>query len=406
MSNLKNEFARLKSEALAFVNKATTSNRSLTLAEKAEVDTRFARMNEIKATLDSARELEALECDSVSDALKALNTSKGASSQAEVFNKPLKSDESLFNKLGFSKASMGLGDFFRAAVLGPQNDYERFALQAGSDSTGGFELPTDTAARFIDSLRGQSVLMTAGATVLPLADRWKASQIVDPTATFRAESASVTTASPFTGVSLSPKTLSVIVKVSREQLEDSINVNAEIERTLAQAMSLAADAACAFGATDGPTGLVSTSGILSVASAANGDTITSYSKLLSALYSLQSNNTTPTAFVMHPRTSQAFNALADTTGQPLRMPDSLQSVKQLASSSVPITQTQGTSSVATTIIGGDFSRLLIGMRVGLRIEVLKEIYAGTFETGFQASIRLDSIATRAKSFVKVTGLIP
>lgn len=389
---LRAEFNDIKAQALKIVETAKHEDRPMTEDERNKVEQFSNRMKDI---------------DAQNEAIKAVVTAsiEDNSRRKVDLNRPLKANESLFSAMGFRKPQLSLGQFMRATVIGPRNDYERFALQQGSDNTGGFEVPADVASLFIDSFRGYSTYLTAGGQMLPMVDRWKATSVTDPTATFAAENASVNTATPFTSVDLDPARLSVIVKVSREQLEDSINIGSEIETTLASAMALAADAAIGFGSSH-PAGIYGTSGILSVTSSTNGDELSDYSKLLDAVYELQSNSSNPNAVVMSPREAKVINGFADTTDQPLRRPDALVNLPFLVSASVPITQTQGGSTDASTILVGDFTRLLIAIRVGLRIEVLKETYAANHQYGFQASMRIDSSVIRPKSFCKVTGIVP
>lgn len=391
----KQEIKELKNNCLAVIETAKTANRGLTESEKAFCESTYTKMEELR------------DADILAVATSTYSKSDATANLKSDFRSPLKNGESLFSALNLNAPRFGVGQFLRAAVIGPRNDYERFAVNSSSDSTGGFNLPTDIAAQFIDAWRSQSVYLTAGGMLLPMFDRWKASQVSDPVASFRAEDASVTTAAPFASVDLEGKTLSVIIKVSREQLEDSININSEIDRTLSSALALAADKSIGFGAAGSePLGIVGTSNILSVAAATNGDSLDDYSKLIEAVYQLQSNNAQPSAVIMSPREYKAVNGFADTTGQPLLKPEGLRNIPFVVSPSVPTNQTQGSSTDASTIIVGDFSRLLVAARVGLRVEVLKERFADNNQYGFQATMRLDSVPTRAKSFCKVVGLIP
>lgn len=397
------EFKSVMAAADTIITAAKNDRRAMTADEKATVERYFSRLKEIKGEKDKASD----ESDNGIAEIASKSYRPASTKRSDYNGWPLKGSESLFSKLALPTPSVSLGQFMRAAVVGPRNDAERFALATGSDSTGGFDLSPSLSAQFIDSFRAESAYVRAGALVLPLLDRQKASRVTDPTATWRAEDAAVSTAAPFASVDLDPKSLSVIVKISREQLEDSINVDSEIERTIASAMAYAADKAIGFGSGSGePLGIASTSGIGAVTSATNGTALSDYSKLLAALYELQSNNSNPTAVVLSPRESQTFNGFTDTTDQPLRRPEALTALPFYVSPSVPITQTQGTSSVASTILMGDFSRLLIAVRVALRIEVLKERFADNNQYGFQATLRLDSAPTRVKSFCKISGIIP
>ncbi len=97
-------------------------------------------------------------------------------------------------------------------------------------------------------------------------------------------------------------------------------------------------------------------------------------------------------------------ALVDTTNQPLLKPWSLTDLPLLKTSQLPITQTQGTSTDASTIIVGDFTKLIIGVRQGIRIELLKERYAENLQYAFVAHMRADIAVQQPKAFLKIIGV--
>jgi HK97 family phage major capsid protein len=399
-NEIKSEFNSLKAEALKIVENAKNSSRSMTAIEKAEVEEKFGRMTTLEMANEAINEVSA-------NKVKDIATGNPLErKQPDTFG-PLKSGEKLFSKLGLSKSEVSLGQFMRAAVLGPKNDAERFALANGSDSTGGFDLPLAVAAQFIDSVRTGSAYERAGALVVPMSDRQTASRLTaDPIATWRPEHAAVNESTPFETAALAPNTLAVIARVSRESLQDSVNIDAEIDRTLTGAMARELDRAIGFGSGAGePLGIANTPGVLEVTGSANGDTLTNFSRMLDAVYELQAAGTNPTAIVASAREGRTLNGFVDSTGQPLRKPDAL-NLPTFYTQSTPIDETQGTSTDSSSMIVADFSRLLLAVRVGLRIEVLKERYASNYEYGFLASLRMDSVVTRPQSFAVVSGIIP
>ena len=88
---------------------------------------------------------------------------------------------------------------------------------------------------------------------------------------------------------------------------------------------------------------------------------------------------------------RTLQGLVDSTGQPLRPPVALENVPQLTSTTVPANQ----------IVMGDFSQLLIGVRTGLRIELLKEAFAQNHQYSFIAHLRADVQLAQPKAFVNV-----
>jgi HK97 family phage major capsid protein len=300
----------------------------------------------------------------------------------------------------------------RAMVLGARNDIERKALSEGTDSAGGYSVPVHIAAQVIDLLRARSHIFSAGARTVPL--HTEKANIVkvasDPVAAWRLENASVATSDPtFASVSFQARSLAVLVKVSRELLEDSINIEQALTMALASALGGELDrvALIGSGTAPEPRGLVNTSGIGSVSMGTNGAAITSYANLLTAAQTISDANAMePTAAIMAPRTRFALAGLADTTGQPLRRPDVLERLKFLATTKLPVDETQGTAENASTLVMGDFAQLMVGVRSSLRIEVLRELFAQNHQYGFVAHLRADVAVAQPGAFAKIVGIIP
>jgi HK97 family phage major capsid protein len=139
----------------------------------------------------------------------------------------------------------------------------------------------------------------------------------------------------------------------------------------------------------------------------NGAALTNYDKLLDAIQTLlDAKASEPSGALLASRTLITFDKLKDTTNQPLRRPVSIEKLPFMATTSMPVTQTQGSAVNASSIIAGDFRELLIGMRTTLRIEVLKERYAENLQYGFVAHLRMDVQLAHPASVVKLIGIIP
>ena len=299
------------------------------------------------------------------------------------------------------------GAYLRAMVLGGKTDAEKRALSEGTDSAGGFTVPDVLSAQLIDRLRASSVLIRAGARTIPLTSdqNYIAKIASDPVPAWRAEAASIAESDPtFARVSLAPKSLAVLVKVSREVLEDSLNIEAALVLALTQAMALEVDRAGLFGSGTGsvPQGLANMAGIGAVAL---NNPLTTYAPLIAARTQvLTANAGEPTAFIMHPREDGTLTGLTATDGQPLQAPAKIAAIPQLVTTSVPIVGGVGTNE--GSIITGNFSRFMIGLRNGLRIEMLKERYADTHQYAFVAHLRATFAVEHIAAFSQVTGIKP
>lgn len=316
------------------------------------------------------------------------------------------------SRMGASPDHVGFGAFVRAMVLGPRNESEHRALSEGTDSAGGFTVPVLTSAEFIDRLRAKATVIRAGArTVVLETDKQKIARLLtDPTSSWKVENALTTDSDPsFDSVTFDTQTLVSLVRVSRELIEDSLNIEQVLASAFEAVLSRELDRVALFGTGTAPEprGVINTTGIGTISMGTNGAPISSYDTLLDALQTLQvANAADPTAAIMAPRTSTSIAKLKDTTNQPLAKPEALRNLPFLVTSRVPINDTQGTATNASRIVTGDFSDLMVGIRTAFRIEILRERYAENFQYGFLAHLRADIQLARPASFCEVRGIIP
>ena len=304
------------------------------------------------------------------------------------------------------------GAMLRAVAFGARTEQERRALSEGTDSAGGFTVPTILSAAIIDRLRAQSVLIRAGARTVPLTSDTNviAKLSADPTPAWRAESAAIAISDPtFAAVTLAPKSLAVMIKFSRELLADSVNLEAALLQAVTGAMALELDRAGLFGtgADNQPRGVVNVSGIGAVAlnakltASAGG----AYGPLVAARTALLTANAgEPSAFVLSPREDGTLTGLRSGDGQPVFASPKIAAIRQLVSTSVATNLGVGTNE--STIVAGNFQHLLIGMRETLRLSVLRERYAETGELALVAHMRADIAVEHPLAFCAVTGVKP
>lgn len=310
--------------------------------------------------------------------------------------------------------NFGFGDFIKSMVLPSGNpDIQASLSESGGIATGDVTVPVNLLGDLIDLMRAKAVCFQAGALTVPIETELTNMVRVasDPVPSWRLEAGAVATAAPtFERVQFAPKSLAVLVKVSSELLEDSINVNQALQQCFANAFAVELDrvALLGTGVSPQPHGIAGLPNVGNVSMGVNGAALTNYDPFVNAVSALLSANAQmPTAAIMAPRTLVKAALLKDTLTQPMRRPDLIANLPFLATTSVPITQTQGTSSgISSEVILGDFTQLMFGIRTRLRIRILEQRFIGdTLEYGFLADLRADVQLRHPQSFCEIVGVL-
>lgn len=286
------------------------------------------------------------------------------------------------------------------------------ALSTGTDSAGGFAVPSRLMPGILSAMAPKSSLLEAGAGIVMLEDGAKsfatAAMNTIPTAAWRLESGALATSDPaFRSVTAAPKSLSFMFKISRELLADGQNLTEALYTVIAQSFAKELDRAGlrGTGTNPEPRGILNTSGIQSVTNGANGAALTNYSNFFSGVQSLlNANAPMPTAAIMSPRSLVKLGGLTDTTNQPLRVPGMLEPVKLIATSQIPDNLTVGTSTDCSEIYLADYSNMYFAMRESVSVQLLSELYAASGEIGFACHVRADVVLTYPAAFSVVTGV--
>jgi HK97 family phage major capsid protein len=309
-------------------------------------------------------------------------------------------------------ADLSLSKCLRGAMTGDWRDAEaeRRAMSGATGGAGGFQLPTMLAAQVIDLARGQTRVLEAGATVIPMDSRTVdvAKWVTDPTPAWRAENAAIAESDgALDKVTLAAKSLAVVTRVSRELVEDT-DVDDQLKAAFASAFALQVDAAALYGAgvNNQPTGVKVNAGVTKTPLAVNGAAPT-WDALLDSVGRLRDQNETPTAQILADRSARSLAKLKDSSGAYLAPPTYLADVPRLVTSQVGVANTVGTSTDASDVFTADWTQLYIGVRIALTITLLEERYmpdAGQF--GFVGWWRGDIQVARPKAFDVVTGVRP
>ncbi|WP_423459408.1 phage major capsid protein [Ottowia sp. VDI28] len=308
--------------------------------------------------------------------------------------------------------AFALDDFVRGVAGMSTTPAVKAALSTGTDTAGGFALPSVVMPSILEALVPASSVLSAGAGIVPLDSGAKmfTTVAVDsiPTAAWRLESGDVAVSEPtFRAVQSIPKSLAFMFKISRELLADAPNLSQALTTAIAQAFAVELDrtALRGSGTNPEPLGILSTAGVASVTNGANGSALAGYANFFSAIQSiLQSNAPQPTAAIMSPRSLVKLGGLVDSTGQPLRKPEMIEKLNMLSTTAIPNNLTVGTASDCSEIYVGDFSRVNFMMREQMSIQLAKELFAGTGEVGFICHVRADVAIGYPKALAVITGV--
>lgn len=304
-----------------------------------------------------------------------------------------------------------LNGFIRGLVGLPCSPAEKRALAEGGTTTGGAMVPVYLSGMWFDALRAQAVAYKAGAAALDMTSSELdiAKLVSDPTVGWYAENAQITESDHvFAKVSLVAKTLAVLTQVSVQLYEDAPNAGILLTNSLTRAMAVGLDSAVfnGTGAGNQPTGIKNQASVQTFSMGTNGAAVTDYNPVLEAVALMQTANvyTDPTALVMAPRTAKEFAEAKASTGQYLARPDSISRLPFLATTSIPINETQGTSNASSSAYLADYSQCIIGMRANIRLQALVERYADFLQVGLIAYIRADVALAHPQAFVRILGI--
>jgi HK97 family phage major capsid protein len=308
-------------------------------------------------------------------------------------------------------AELGVGGFLRALHRGAETDLERRVMNEASIGAGGALVPSPLSAVILDAMRVRSAAFRAGVRTIPMTSQsLRLARVGDlPTGAWRAELAPIVEDDlALSGIDLVAKSWAVIVRVSRELLEDATNLDATLRDALGASAAIGLDEAILFG-TGGvmPLGIANDPAINVVSMGANGGAVTGYGPFLDAALALDIANAGDiTAMIFAPRTRRALDGLVDGDGNTLTVPRRFADVPQLVTSAMPVDQTQGTASNASSILLGDFRQVFVGMRTQLQISVLGERYAEVGQVGFLAWMRANVAVVNPTALAKITGVTP
>jgi HK97 family phage major capsid protein len=303
------------------------------------------------------------------------------------------------------------GAFIRAKISGPKTELEKRAVNETTDSQGGFYVPEVLMSKIMDNVRAKSHVLSSGAqTILLDSKNQKMAKIIgDPTAAWVAESGTISASDPtFDSVDWSAKKLVSRIDVTGEWLQDAMNADKAIQMTLEGALSGELDRSALIGSGSGeePLGIFGYSNVNVYTMDANGAAIEDYDPFLEVIKLMYDDNSeTPNTAIMAPRTWLALSKFKDQQDQPLQLPPALKNLAFKQTSKIPVNQTQGSSSAASSVFLGGFENLYLGLRLQMQIIPTFQLVATKYEFSFLAVLRADWQPLRDQAFGIIKGII-
>ena len=257
----------------------------------------------------------------------------------------------------------------------------RNALEVGTDSEGGFIVPTEFDTSLVRALvqhnefrQYATVIQTASTRNIPV-------ESTRGVATWTDEEAAYTESDPaLAQVVLGAHKLGRIIKVSEELVQDAFfDIFGWLAVNFGESFGIAEEAA--FVAGDGsakPTGAVVSSGL--GVTAAGAAAITS-DELLDLHYSLARPYRTSAIYSMADPTIKLVRKLKDTEGQYIWRPGLTEGEPDLKS-----------------VLFGDWKYYTIADRTNSTVQVLKELYAANGQVGYRMFKRTEGKVTLAAAF--------
>ncbi len=309
---------------------------------------------------------------------------------------------------------LSLGRMLRGWMTGRWDgaDNEQRALLEGTQAGGGVLVPSPLSAQIIDRARNASRCFQAGARIVPMTSKTLTVPRIagSPNPSWRAENATISEGDlTFDSIVFDAKSMALIVRASRELIEDGQDIDGTVERDLAAQVALELDRVMlrGTGTAPEPQGVRNTSGVTITAfGGANGAAPTNYDHLLDAVQVLRGGNFEPNGIIHNPRSGTTLSKLKTTDGQYLAAPPELAGLPMLSTNQVPANITTGTSADTTEIYVGDWSHLMLGMRTQLMLTTLTERYADVGQVAFMVWMRADVRLSQPAAFNVITGVRP
>jgi len=402
LKELREKRGQLVHDARAILDKAESEKRAITPEEDVTYKKIFDEQESIRSQIEREEQLANIERDAAEQALRNKDAGKETTSSAPAGKRSSPEYNAAFNKA----ITQGIRSL---------SDAEQRALQADSDTAGGFIV---TPQQFIDALIkdvDNMVFMRQRATkfrVPTAASLGVPSLANDPAdADWTAEilTGSEDGTMSFGKRELYPHPLAKRLKVSNKLLRMVAGADALVRGRLAYKFGISQEKAFLTGSgVNEPLGVftASANGVTTSRDVSTGNTGTAitFDGLISAKFALKTEYWNKSDWMFHRDVLATVAKLKDGNGQYLWResvrtgePDTILGRPVMMSEYAPSTMTSG------LYVGmlADFSNYWIADALDMQIQVLKELYAETDQTGYIGRMESDGMPVLPEAFARV-----
>jgi HK97 family phage major capsid protein len=317
---------------------------------------------------------------------------------------------------GQAEQPLSIGRAVVGMVTGNWRDaeLERREMATTTGATGGFLMPASISASIIDLARNATVLIQAGALTIPMQskDLRVVKIATDPTAAWRAEGATIAESDgAFEAVNMQAHSLAALVRVNAELMDDVPMFASTLDGMLAAALGLELDRVGLYGLGAGqPLGLRNDPYVNQVSMGVNGAALSDYDPFLDLILAVEQANGSLDTLIVAPRTkSKAAKLVTGIASDKTKLapPADYTALQRLVSNQVSITETQGSSNVASTAFVGGFQNSGFGIRQNVTIEASR-VSGTAFEKNqvmVRAILRADFVAFRGSQLGRLIGIL-
>lgn len=332
----------------------------------------------------------------------------GSGEPTARMNRRLERDQSFGDIHGEGNDIEGLATYLRNVALGAESRVQSTV----SDPAGGFVVPDILSTTLWDLARDKTVARDAGVSFIPLdgaGGNWALPKITgDAVPTWTAENAQIAEDDmTFGQEELTPKKLALMVRASRELIQDSSQDIADVVvRNVTDAFAREIDRVIfnGSGAANEPLGIRNFSGIPEMLTVGTPN----WSTLSDAALAIREANYEPGSLVLAPRdertlTEQRIDQGGGAgTGVYLNPPSTVSGISRFATNAVDTDLGAGTDE--SWGLMGDFSQAIVGVRLDLMVRPLTERYADFDQVGWAFGYRMDLTVMRTAAFMKLEGI--